>query len=264
MLAFYKETAVDPRAGPPPSTTLVQIPSHDGSYKRSKHFHPTSSQPPLKDEATFSDRLLATQSSIYFRHSKSYPRTFLWRVLEDNRVLEVRCADLARSGHEQNEAGHILRFEFQHAILPAGVVFADTEDHDILHTFVVTAGKSPAKAELYTLSLNPEFFRRQITRTENVREWCKSCVPASFHIARPHRLHASTPFELFLSLDNGALLRLVRKAGHDGRLIHIFWRNLLMLFYARLLLDTNFLRRQAVGLLDTRLCQMADTLSCRI
>lgn len=215
MLTLYKETAVDPAEGASRSSLPIQVPAHDGSYNRSRFAQPKSNQLPAKDETTFATRFLATQSSIYFRKFKTYPRTFLWRVSDDSKLLEIRCADLAKSGQESHEAAQILKLEFQHGVLPAGVAFADVEDHDMLHAFVITAGK-----ELYTLALHPDFFKRPVANSDNVREWCKSSVPSSFTIAYPHRIHASTPFELFVSLDSGALLRLVRKAGHDGMQAH--------------------------------------------
>ena len=222
MLALYKETAVDPRVGAPIVPPAIQIPSYDGTYKRSKYARTPDSQLPPRDEASFSSRLLASQSSIYFRNFKSYPRTFLWRVLDDNKILEIRCADVAKSGHERTEAAQILRLEFQQSILPAGVAFADVEDQDILHAFVLTAGKT-----LYTIALSSEVFRRPILNSDNVGDWCKRFEPSSFSVAHPHRLQASTPFELFVSLDSGALLRLVRKAGQDGMPYNPFSENML-------------------------------------
>lgn len=119
--------------------------------------------------------------------------------------------DLVKGGTEQFEYDMTLRFEFQEDILPSMVALADLEDHEVLNVFVITASK-----QLYTLALLPEFFRRSAAIDENVSEWCKSCVPAPLAFSYPHRLHASSPLELFISLDNGSLLRLTRRSGDDG------------------------------------------------
>lgn len=119
--------------------------------------------------------------------------------------------DLTKGGIENHEYNVTLRLDFQEEILPAGVALADLEDHEVLNVFVITASK-----ELHTLALRPEFFRRAASIDENISDWCKSYVPAPLAFSHPHRLHASSPLELFISLDNGALLRLTRKAGSDG------------------------------------------------
>jgi nuclear pore complex protein Nup160 len=118
---------------------------------------------------------------------------------------------LTKGGTEVYEYNVTLRLDFQEQILPHGVALADPEDHEILNVFVITASKT-----LHTLSLRPEFFRRTSSIDENVRDWCKTFSPAPLAFSHPHRLHASSPLELFISLDNGALLRLTRRAGDDG------------------------------------------------
>jgi nuclear pore complex protein Nup160 len=132
-------------------------------------------------------------------------------VVNDNKVLEIQCVDLTKGGVEHHEYDITLRFDFQEEILPSGVDIADLEDHDVLSVFVITVSK-----QLHTLTLRPEFFRRLAAIDENVSEWCKSCTPAPLAFSHPHRLHASSPLELFISLDSGALLRLTRRAGDDG------------------------------------------------
>ena len=119
--------------------------------------------------------------------------------------------DLTKSANEAHEAHLTLRLEFQDRIIPHGVVLADSEDHEVLNVFVITCTR-----HLHTFTLRPEFFRRAASIDENIADWCKICRPAPLAFAHPHRLHASSPIELFISLDSGALLRLTRKAGDDG------------------------------------------------
>ena len=126
-------------------------------------------------------------------------------------------ADLTKSTHEQHEAHLTLRLIFEDSILPSGVALADSEEHEVLSVFVITESK-----RLHTLTLRPEFFRRASSIDENIADWCKICTPAPLTFAYPHRLHASSPLELFVSLDSGALLRLTRRASDDGMAFNIF------------------------------------------
>ncbi|EAW07797.1 nucleoporin Nup120/160 [Aspergillus clavatus NRRL 1] len=215
MAKIYKDTRVDLRPYSPSSVAYIQIPTQESTQTRARFSIASSftshEEPAAKDEEEFSRRHLATQGSIYFRKHRVYPRTFLWRVVNDNKVLEIQCVDLTKAGIEHSEYNITLRLDFQEEIIPSGVDFADLEDHETLSVFVITASK-----QLHTLTLRPEFFRRAAAIDENVNDWCKSCVPAPLAFSHPHRLHASSPLELFISLDNGALLRLTRKSGDDG------------------------------------------------
>ncbi|KAK2799281.1 hypothetical protein FQN51_006958 [Onygenales sp. PD_10] len=277
MLKIYKETKVPIRPTAPASIVNIPIPSSSSSssdtttlfssphpQRRTARFslQPTASTaaaldddaPPAKDEDAFAARCLATQGAVYFRQRRTYPRSFLWRVIgEGERFLEIRAVDLTKSGYlegsgqhlhqqqqqqtqtqtqlpqqqqtqqnkkkqpqqEQHEANLLLRLEFPDAIVPHGVALADSEDHEVLSLFVITMTAS-GSSRLYTLALRPEFFRRVAAIEENVADWCKVCCPAPLAFARPHRLHAASPYELFVALDSGGLVRLTRRAGEDG------------------------------------------------
>ncbi|CAG8384522.1 unnamed protein product [Penicillium salamii] len=213
MAKIYKDSRVDLRPYAPTTVANIQIPTQESLIRRPRFSISTADQelPIAKDEDEFARRYLATQGNVYFRKRRVYPRTFLWRVINDNKVLEIQCADLTKGGTEVYEYNVTLRLDFQEDILPFGVELSDSEDHEIINVFVITASK-----HLHTLSLRPEFFRRTSSIDENVRDWCKTCLPAPLAFSNPHRLHASSPLELFISLDNGALLRLTRRAGDDG------------------------------------------------
>ncbi|GES58949.1 nucleoporin Nup120/160 [Aspergillus terreus] len=214
MAKIYKDTRVDLRPYSPSTVVNIPIPSQSNPNSRAR-FSISSltgqSETVAKDEEEFTRQYLATQGSIYFRKRSVYPRTFLWRVVNDNKVLEIQCVDLTKGGVEHHEYNNTLRLDFQEEILPSGVDLADVEDHEILSVFVITASK-----QLHTLTLRPEFFRRTASIDETISDWCKSCVPAPLSFSYPHRLHASSPLELFISLDNGSLLRLTRRSGDDG------------------------------------------------
>jgi nuclear pore complex protein Nup160 len=215
MAKIFKETKVDVRPVAPSAVVDIQIPTQESTQRRARFsLSSVAAQdiPTVKDEEDFAKRFLATQSSIYFRQRRVYPRTFLWRVVDDSRVLEIQSADLSRASIDHHDANFLLRLDFQETILPSGVALVDTEDHEVLNVFVLTTSR-----RLYTVALRPEFFRRASSIDENIQDWCKFCTPSPLTFAYPHRLHASSTTELFISLDSGALLRLTRRAGDDGK-----------------------------------------------
>lgn len=217
MVKVYKDTKVDLRPFSPNTILHISTPSaaQDSYAQRRTRFAASplikDDEAAPKDDNEFYRRYLATQGSVYFRKRRVYPRSFLWRVVNDSKVLEIQCADLTKNALDRNEYNVTLRLDFQEEILPAGVGFADLEDHDVLNAFVITASK-----QLHTLTLRPEWFRRKAAVDEKVSDWWKSCVPAPLSFSHPHRLHVSSPLELFISLDNGSLLRLTRRSGDDG------------------------------------------------
>ncbi|KAL2832135.1 nucleoporin Nup120/160-domain-containing protein [Aspergillus cavernicola] len=214
MAKIYKDTQVDLRPYSPSTVVNIPIPTQTSPQNRARFAISSLTgldEITAKDEEEFANRYLATQGSVYFRKRNVYPRAFLWRVVNENKVLEIQCVDLTKGGFETHEYNVTLRLNFQEEILPSGVALADLEEHDVLNVFVITASK-----ELHTLALRPEFFRRAASIDENISDWCKSCLPAPLTFTHPHRLHASSTLELFISLDNGALLRLTRRAADDG------------------------------------------------
>lgn len=214
MAKIYKDTRVNLRPFSPSTVANIHI-SPESVLRRTRFSISSGSDhetPIAKDEDEFARRQLATQGNVYFRKRKTYPRTFVWRVVNDSKVLEIQCADLTKAGSEKFEYNVTLRLHFPEQIIPSGIALADHEEHEALSVFVITESK-----QLHTLSLRPEFFRRIESIDDNVADWCKSTTPAPLSFSHPHRLHASSPLELFVSLDNGALLRLTRKAGDDGK-----------------------------------------------
>ena len=215
MAKIYKETLVDVRPIEENTVVDIEIPPAESAQRRVRVSLSSGAarddNPPIKDDEDFARRYLATQGSIYFRQRKIYPRTFLWRVVNDSNVLEIQAADLSKSVVDKHEAKLTLRFDFQEAIIPCGVALADTEDHEVLNVFVLTTSR-----RLHTMTLRPEYFRRVSSIDENIQDWCKSFIPSPLTFTNPHRLHASSTTELFVALDSGALLRLTRRAGDDG------------------------------------------------
>ncbi|KIV88460.1 hypothetical protein PV10_08143 [Exophiala mesophila] len=214
MLNLYTETAF--QVTPPTSASLVEfhIPRKNGSLDKarspSKRHHTKSPNWP-QDEATFSSRHLASESSIYFRKSKTYPRVFLWSILRRSRALQVQCADLARSESDRKEAYFTLQFEFQDDIVPRAVAFADSENGDDLHAFVATT-----RNELFNLIIHPTAFRDpSILQSSPQPTWVKILDSSALRLHTVHHLHAANPLEIFASFTNGRLQRLKRRAGED-------------------------------------------------
>lgn len=214
MLKIYKEIKVDARPKSPATIVNISLPptqSPSGPIEITSNA-PTSSGQSFRDEKSFANEFLATQASVYFRKPHSYPRCISWRVVAASRVLELRAVDLTRSTTcELQEAIVSLRFRFHDSIIPHGVALAERNDDDALYVFVLTTSN-----QLYTLELQSEFFQEASSLNENITTWCKSYRPAALSFSAPHRLYASTAFEIFVSLQSGALLRLTRKVGEDG------------------------------------------------
>lgn len=209
MLNLYTETSFQVGLTTSSSQLNFQIPRLDGSHRKSKYSTSRKSAP--RNEASFTEQYAATQSSIYFRQAKAYPRTFLWRVLSDDKVLEVQCADLARSENDKEEAYLTLSFTFQDPIIPAGVSFTDSEKGDEVHAFVCTS-----QNEIFNLRLPTMLFRNP-TASQNVSQWCKpvqiSSLTMSDHV---HHVYAATPFQFFLSFKSGRLQKLERRGNTEN------------------------------------------------
>ncbi|KAB2569604.1 Nucleoporin [Lasiodiplodia theobromae] len=212
---LYRETRLNldpPYAG---STIGVTLPPHSTSAFLSRpkgkriivEEGNTSS-----DETSFARRhLAANDASIFFRRKHPYPRTFLWRILDDRKVLELRSVDLTVDRHHKGEAILTLLLSFPNAIRPFGVALAEREDRDALNVFVLTTAN-----ELYTLDLHKDFFIRPAATEIDVDVWCKTCIPSAFSFRYPYRIVVSSALELLVSLHDGGLLRLNRTAASDG------------------------------------------------
>jgi nuclear pore complex protein Nup160 len=210
----YKETRLDLDPVIQGSTVFIRLPSYGTStslIKAGQKRPHLADIPIAEDENSFKQRHLATAASIYHRKHHRSPRSFLWRILEDGKVLSLRAVDVSRQ-KDSADANLTLRLSFPHAIRPSCVAFSDSKDHDVLTAFVLTETK-----HLYTLSLRPDYFRRASSTEDNVGDWCKSYLPAaSFKF--PHRMVALGTDELLISFIDGALVKLERNPGTDGML----------------------------------------------
>ncbi|KAK5009966.1 hypothetical protein LTR16_010439, partial [Cryomyces antarcticus] len=164
---LYRETRLNVEPTNPSSTITIHLPAHSASILSSR----TSSKRSLvtpnvtdSDEVAFSKRHLASEGSIYFRRKTRSPRSFLWRILDDRKLLELQSVDITQEEHNVHEATLTLVLSFPTAIRQSGIAFADPEEHDALNVFVLTNAN-----ELYTITLHKDSFVRAAA-TENVAD----------------------------------------------------------------------------------------------
>lgn len=210
----YKEVRLNLDSTIQNSVVAIRLPSTSSSGRASKtaQNRPQVSEiPPCDDENVFRQRHLASAGSVYHRIHHTSPRSFLWRVLEDGKVLSIQAIDICKQSPETPEARYTLRLTLPNAIKPACVAFADSIEHDMLNVYILTESK-----HLFTLNLRPEFFRKASSAEESLTEWCKAYVSSAFAFKTAHRLVALTADEVLLSLTDGGLVRLSKAIGSDG------------------------------------------------
>jgi nuclear pore complex protein Nup160 len=216
----YKETRVDLQPSSQGSTVAIRLPTHGTSIFPSRTALKRSHViefPAAEDEEIFRQRHLATASSIYHRAHHGSPRSILWRVLENSRVLSLQAVDISKDTlkHKKHAPAAnstiTLRLNFPNPILPSCIAFSDSREHDTLSVFVLTDNY-----HLYTLTLRPEHFQKSEASDGNVGDWCKTYLSSAFSFKHPHRLVALSADELLISLIDGGLLKLTRKSGGDG------------------------------------------------
>lgn len=209
----HKETRINFESAIPGSTVAIRLPTHGtpswsarAAQKRPLH----ADVPPAEDESTFKQRYLASAASIYHREHHQSPRSFLWRVLEDGRVLSIQVVDLCKQD-KAVDAYLTLRLNFPSPIRQSCIALSDSREHDVLSVFALTESN-----HLYILTLRPEFFRKRASTEDNVGDWCKIYLSSAFSFKHPHRLVALGSENLLVSLHDGGLLKLDRVPGGDS------------------------------------------------
>ena len=211
-LALFKETRADYEPVTSGSVIQIQITSTSAFTVRPRQQRRIlKNTTGYRDEHSFTKCCIATTGSLYFGKSKRHPRTFLWRVLQEGKVLELRSIDLSKSSGETREASLIIQFCFPAGLKHGGVALVDLEDQDVLNVFALTKGN-----ELYTFTLGKDFFCNAAASEEEVSRWCKASKPATFSISTPHSLIAASFRQLIFSLSDGRILRLTRDKDEDG------------------------------------------------
>lgn len=165
------------------------------------------------DEESYARKHLASEASVFFRRKSRFPRSFLWRVLDDRRLLEVQCVDLVQErGDSQNEGSLTFHIELPAAIVEGGVAFADPEETDALEVFVLTTGN-----DLFTITLKEDLLARDIAPIDfDPATVVKKYTPSSFGFRYPYRMIAVNSLEILVSLHDGSLLRLERQPNESA------------------------------------------------
>lgn len=211
-LALSKETRADLEPVTSGSVIQIQIPSNSPFAVRPRQQRRILKNTTCyKDEEAYKKCCIATSGSVYFGKSRRHPRSFLWRVLLEGKVLELRSIDLSKKSDETREASYILQFCFPAGLKHGGIALADSEDQDVLNVFALTRGN-----ELFTFTLCKDFFCFAAASEEDVSRWCKASRPATFSISTPHSLIAASCQQLIFSLSDGRILRLTRDKDEDG------------------------------------------------
>ncbi|KAF1826427.1 uncharacterized protein K489DRAFT_376838 [Dissoconium aciculare CBS 342.82] len=167
------------------------------------------------DEEGFTRKHLAIEGSVYFRSRNKSPRSFLWRVLNERKVLEVQCVDLVRPTNisaEQSAPELTINIILSSPIIKNGVAFADAEEKEALNIFVITAAN-----QLYTFTLKRDLLTRSSSTADfDASSTFKKFTSSSFSFRQPYRLVAASSLELFVSLHDGGLVRLDRQPNEGG------------------------------------------------
>ncbi len=155
-------------------------------------------------------RTCATASSTYHRKYHAYPRSFLWRLLEDDMVLSIRSIDVLRPD-KVADAPLVLNLHFSHPVRPACIALTDPQDHDALTIFVLDTAN-----QLYTLFLRPDSFRKRSFVETGLGDVCKVYLPSALKVKHPYRLYAIDHDQLVATLSDGGLIRLDRNKEHNA------------------------------------------------
>lgn len=204
-LKAFIETRVDLEPVGQGPVIQIQLPSSGTFIRTSRpHRRVLSTTATCHNEETYARRCLASASSIYFSKSRRYPRSFLWRVLDNSKVLELRSVDLSKHDRESREARVILQLIFPSAIRKGCVALADDE-HELLSVFIITKSN-----ELYTLTIPTRFFCDEAASEEDPERWYHAFIAPTLRPCNPLRLVAGSPEQLVVTLDDGGILKLNR------------------------------------------------------
>lgn len=128
-------------------------------------------------------------------------------------MLEIQSVDIVHdSRHTNSERLLTFRVELPNDIVRKGVAFADSEGTDALEVFVLTRGSG-----LFTITLKRDLLVRQTIPSQFDAATCfKKYTSSSLGFRNPYRMVATSSLELLVSLDDGGILRLNRKANENG------------------------------------------------
>ncbi|KAI0109583.1 nucleoporin Nup120/160-domain-containing protein [Nemania sp. FL0031] len=206
---FFKETRLNFEPTSSAYIVDVQLPSITSSSKNKRQANNSARSP--DDDDTLRTKSCATASAIYYRQHYQFPKSFLWRVLENNSILSLRTADICRED-TTSDANLILNFHFPSAIRPSCIALSDPPDHDALAVYVLDE-----VGQLYTLFLRPDSFRKRAFVESGVGDSCKIfIVNALQSFKTPFRLIAVNCDRLIVTLTDGGHIRLDKNNSHTA------------------------------------------------
>ncbi|KAL8717789.1 MAG: hypothetical protein Q9225_005004 [Loekoesia sp. 1 TL-2023] len=210
-LNAFIETRVDLEPTGQGSVVQIQLPS-SGTFSRASwpQRRVVSTTAVRRDVETYTRSCLTSAGSIYFSKARKYPRTFLWRVLDNSKVLELRSVDLSKNDREPKEADILLQLGFSSAIRKGCVALADDEE-GVISVFALTKSN-----ELVTLTIPTTLFSDVAASEEMPEELCQMSSPSTIKFCNPHRLVAASPHQLVITLDDGGISKLKRRPGQDS------------------------------------------------
>lgn len=210
---LYKEARLNVEPAFPGSTIAFTLPATNaigfGTRAKRTVYDETDVG---KDDDAFTKRHLASDGSVYFRHRLAYPRTFLWRLLDDRKTLEIQAVDLENDERSTYEANLTLLLHFPSPVRPFCVAFAEPHDptQNTITAFAITTNN-----DLFTLAIPCGFFSKESASEIDVDQWCKRTTPSLLQANVAYRLVAVGVNELLVSLNNGGILRLSRENKDD-------------------------------------------------
>ncbi|KAF2471944.1 uncharacterized protein BDR25DRAFT_284258 [Lindgomyces ingoldianus] len=214
VTCLYKEARLNIEPAYPGSTVSFTLPASTTStfgFRTQAKRTIVTDQYIDQDEDAFAKRHLASDGSMFFRRHHEYPRSFLWRLLDHRKTLEVQSTDLDQDVGHRLEANLTLLLHFSSPIRPFGIAFAEPEDRDALTVFAITTAN-----ELYTITLHRDFFIKLAASDPDIEDWCKRSAPNLLGLRVPYRLVALSASELLVSLDDGGILHLTKRNKDDS------------------------------------------------
>ncbi|KAI1410784.1 nucleoporin Nup120/160-domain-containing protein [Hypoxylon sp. FL1857] len=191
---YYKETRLNLEPSSGSYVVDIELPTLAQA--------PSSRKPSRSAKAAATNEVSrATTSAIYYRKHHSFPKGFLWRVLEDDAVLSIRTVDICKP-KKASDTNLILNFHFPHSIRPTCVALCDPSDHDALSIFVLDTAN-----QLYSIFLRPDSFRKRSFVETGLGDSCKVFQPHAFRNGFKH------PYRL-LAVNNDQLVALLSDGGH--------------------------------------------------
>lgn len=203
---LFKETRLNLEPTSSASVVNIRVPS-GGANGRSQR--KLAAEATFEDETTFRLKNLATASSVYHRKWHDSPRSFLWRVLEDGKVLSIRAIDVCKND-KTPDAPLILNLKFDATIQPGCVAFADPKEHDALAVHVLDT-----TSQLYTFTLRPDSFRKKAAVDAGLNGTAKVQAPTGLGFKQAHRMVAVSSELLIITSNDGGLIRFDKSGAHD-------------------------------------------------